>query len=212
MTDKEKYQSLKARGICVYCKTAPAEDGKTTCRVCREKQRKQTAEKRKALKQLGFCTECGRNRIFGAERICPECAAKKYASNRKCKKTGQYNQYFKDRRERLKALGICVKCGKRKAESNKTRCRFCNIKENERAMEYRGNNIPRSERPSYGMCYFCGTEIENGSVCEKCRIRIIQNLPKGSKPNEYWRQSEHARIAEIIKRKEMKASGSDFNV
>ena len=212
MTDKERYADLKARGICVYCKTAPAEDGKITCRMCREKQRRQTAEKRKALKQLGFCIECGRNRIFGSESICPECVAKKYENNRKHRKGSQDSQYFRERRERLKASGICVKCGKRMAESNKTRCCICNIRERDRARRYRGNNIPRSERPSYGMCYFCGAKIESGSVCEKCSTKITQNLPKDHKQNEYWKQSEYARIAEIINRKEKKASGSDFNV
>ncbi len=62
------------------------------------------------------------------------------------------------------------------------------------------------------MCYFCGAEIESGSVCEKCSTKITQNLPKDHKQNEYWKQSEYARIAEIINRKEKKASGSDFNV
>lgn len=211
MTDKERYQDLKNRGICVYCKTAPAEDGKTTCRVCREKQRKQTAEKRSALKKLGFCTECGRNRIYGSETICPECAAKKYADNLKRKDTAKDRQYQHDRKERLKAAGICIKCAKRKAETGKTKCATCNIKERERARRYRGG-IPRSERPAYGMCYFCGAEIKTGKICETCKKRITKNLPKEPVPNEHWRKAEYSRITEIINRKEKKASGSDYNV
>lgn len=211
MTDKERYQDLKNRGICVYCKTAPAEDGKTTCRVCREKQRKQTAEKRSALKKLGFCTECGRNRIYGSETICPECAEKKYADNLKRKDTAKDRQYQHDRKERLKAAGICIKCAKRKAETGKTKCATCNIKERERARRYRGG-IPRSERPAYGMCYFCGAEIKTGKICETCKKRITKNLPKEPVPNEHWRKAEYSRITEIINRKEKKASGSDYNV
>jgi hypothetical protein len=199
MTDKERYQDLKNRGICVYCKTAPAEDGKTTCRICREKQRKQTSEKRAALKKLGFCTECGQNRIFESERICPECAAKKYADNLKRKDAERDREYQHNLRERCKAAGICVKCRKRKAETGKTRCITCNIKERERARQYRGG-IPRHERPAYGMCYFCGAAITTGKVCESCKERIIKNLPDEPVPNENWRQADRARVLAIQSR------------
>ena len=36
---KEKYNQLKANGICVVCKTKKARDGKATCNECGEKQR-----------------------------------------------------------------------------------------------------------------------------------------------------------------------------
>lgn len=200
MTDKERYADLKSRGICVYCKTAPAEDGKTTCRICRAKQRQQTAEKRAALKKMGFCVDCGSNRIYGSENICPECAAKKYIQNRQRPKDKERDrQYQHDRKERLKAAGICVKCGKRKAESGKTRCQQCNVAERTRARAYRGNYIPRHERPTYGMCYFCGTKIESGKICDSCRERNIKNLPE-SKPNEFWRSDEEIRRSLVRQR------------
>ena len=200
MTDKERYADLKSRGICVYCKTAPAEDGKTTCRICRAKQRQQTAEKRAALKKMGFCVDCGSNRIYGSENICPECAAKKYIQNRQRPKDKERDrQYQHDRKERLKAAGICVKCGKRKAESGKTRCQQCNVAERTRARAYRGNYIPRHERPTYGMCYFCGTKIESGKICDSCRERNIKNLPE-SKPNEFWRSDEEMRRSLVRQR------------
>lgn len=200
MTDKERYADLKSRGICVYCKTAPAEDGKTTCRICRAKQRQQTAEKRAALKKMGFCVDCGSNRIYGSENICPECAAKKYIQNRqRLKDKERDRQYQHDRKERLKAAGICVKCGKRKAESGKTRCQQCNVAERTRARAYRGNYILRHERPTYGMCYFCGTKIESGKICDSCRERNIKNLPE-SKPNEFWRSDEEIRRSLVRQR------------
>lgn len=200
MTDKERYATLKERGICVYCKTAPAEDGKTTCRICREKQRKQTAEKRAVLKKMGFCVECGSNRIYGSENICPECAAKKYILNRQRQKDNERNRKHQhDRKERLKAVGICIKCGKRKAESGKTRCQQCNVAERARARVYRGNYIPRHERPAYGMCNCCGTKIESGKICASCRERNIKNLPE-SNPNEFWRKDEEIRRSLVKQR------------
>ena len=210
MTEKERYQNYKDRGICVYCKSSPAEDGKTTCRICREKQRKQTAEKRAALRNMGFCSECGKNRIFGEEKICPECAAKKYASNRKNADKEKNREYFRERTKKLKAEGICVKCGKRAAEKGKTRCMICNIKEANRAHRAK-DCLPRSERPAYGLCYFCGTEIKDGKVCEKCKKRISQNLPK-TNPNECWRSQDKARIAAIMAGRKEKTVGSDNNV
>lgn len=197
MTNKERYQDLKDRGICVYCKTAPAEDGKTTCRICREKQRKQTAEKRAALRELRICTECGSRRVYGDEKICPECSARKYASNLKQKRDHEKeNQYHKNRRQKLKEMGICVKCGKRKAENGKTRCGICNAKERQRAKRYRGQWIDRSERPAYGMCYFCGSHISKGRICSECAERVTKSLPEES-DNKMWRMYENARILQI---------------
>lgn len=201
MTDKERYQDLKDRGICVYCKTAPAEDGKTTCRVCREKQRKQTAEKRAALRKLGICTECGSRRVYGDEKICPECAARKYASNLKQKRDPEKeHQYHKERQKKLKEKGICVKCGKRKAEDGKTRCGICNALERQRVKKYRGQGIDRSERPAYGMCYFCGKQISSGKICLECAERVTKNLPEENN-NKVWRMYEKARISQIMANK-----------
>lgn len=202
MTEKERYQSLKERGICVYCKSAPAEDGKTTCRVCREKQRKQTAEKRDALKKIGFCTECGKYRIYGNETLCPECATKKYIDNRNRRINKSQEEIEKERehakevRRKLIEDGICVKCRKRSAEKGKTRCQICNIQERNRMRKNRGG-IMRSERPAYGLCYFCGNKILKGNICDKCKERIIKNLPKESHPNEHWRKAEYSRIEEV---------------
>lgn len=197
MDHKERYRSLKERGICVYCKTAPAEDGKTTCRICREKQRIQTTEKRAALKALGICTSCGSNKIYGSETLCPECAAKKYASNRKRQNAEKNRQYQHDRKEHLKAAGICIKCGKRPAEKGKTRCVTCNIKERDRAKRYRGGGISRSERPAYGLCYFCGEKIQEGKICEKCKEQIVQNFPKEHTSNEYWKKQSNQELQKL---------------
>ena len=201
MTDKERYQDLKDRGICVYCKTAPAEDGKTTCRVCREKYRKQTAEKRAVLRELGICTECGSRRVYGDEKICLECSARKYALNLKQKRNPEKErQYQKDRRQKLKEMGICVKCAKRKAENGKTRCGICNAAESQRAKKSRGQEIDRSERPSYEMCYFCGNHISSGKICPKCSERVAKNLPEES-DNKLWRMYESARILQVTANK-----------
>ena len=115
MTDKERYQDLKDRGICVYCKTVPAQDGKTSCRICREKQRRQTEEKRAALRKMRICTECGSRRVYGDEKICPECSARKYTLNLKYnrdpEKESQYHKNEKRRVERRVAECVMLRSG-----------------------------------------------------------------------------------------------------
>lgn len=192
MTDKERYAELRKKGICVYCKSRPAADGKCACDECREKMRKQTAEKRKALRELGFCPECGSRKIYYGEKLCLVCSEKKLADNRKRRSENresvrqQQSAYHKKRNAALKAHGICVKCAERPAESGKTRCALCNAKERQRARRDRGMAISRSERPNYGLCYFCGKEISAGRICKECSARVQGNLPEDPPKNMEW--------------------------
>ena len=192
MTDKERYAELRKNGICVYCKSRLATDGKCTCDECRVKMRKQTAEKRNALMELGFCHECGRRKIYYGEKLCFVCSERKLANNRKRRSENresirqQQSAYHKKRRSALKENGICVKCGKRPAELGKTRCALCNIKERDRARRSRGTTISRSERPNYRLCYFCGKEISAGRICQECSARVQGNLPENPPKNLEW--------------------------
>lgn len=174
---------------------------------------KENRRRKKGLhsKNLDFVLSAEEIEYTVLKRFARNVQQKKYADNLKRKDTAKDRQYQHDRKERLKAAGICIKCAKRKAETGKTKCATCNIKERERARRYRGG-IPRSERPAYGMCYFCGAEIKTGKIGETCKKRITKNLPKEPVPNEHWRKAEYSRITEIINRKEKKASGSDYNV
>lgn len=180
----KRYEYCKEHGICVRCRTEKAEPNRVMCRVCAEKERKRVAENRSALKTMKICPRCGRNKLWGSEKMCIECREKMYKYNlsHKSKTTKNYNQIRKEN-------GLCIKCGKKPPVYGKTKCATCAAKDRIRAREYRrrgGVEVDRSERPSYGKCYFCGDVIDSGKVCDSCKKRIMKNLPK-SKGNEFWK-------------------------
>lgn len=199
MADKERYKKLREKGICTICKHRPSEDGMVTCRECRAKQKTYQKERRTYLKSIGFCPQCGSEKLYGDEKLCLECSAKKYAWNLKCGRTEKAEENRKTRYERRKASGICVKCGTRPAEHGKTRCRICNFIEARRAKSYRGD-IDRNARPSYGLCYICGEKAMDGKrLCKKCAETSIKNLQnRGSNENHPWK-IESIRVAHAKK-------------
>lgn len=203
MADKERYKKFKEMGICAICKHRPSEDGKVTCRTCREKQKKNSRKRRAYLKKIGFCPQCGSEKLVGEEKICPTCSAKKYAWNRASKRTENAKQSAKDRYLKRKEKGVCVRCGKRPAEDKKTRCRICNYIEAKRGRDYRGLGIERNERPSYGECYFCGRPVlPNKRVCLGCYQKCMANISNVTRDttNHAWRTSEAIRIKLIKNR------------
>ena len=93
------YQWYKAHHICVRCHHHEAMNGKVTCLDCREKEREVDRQrKQKAL------------------------------ANETLEHKTRRLQVAKARRERLKAQGLCIRCGKRKALQGKQHCLECNIK------------------------------------------------------------------------------------
>lgn len=183
MTDKERYKKLKEEGICVFCKKNPVESGYASCKACREKAKQRQQARREWLKEKGFCPNCGSEKLIGDEKVCLGCAAKKYESNRRYKKSYD-SEKAKLRRLKRIEQHICTQCGIRKAESKKTMCRICLNKKNIYRQKHM-TDIPRSERASYGRCYCCGEYIVDGKLCDKCRINKINNLPRFS---EGWYQ------------------------
>lgn len=64
-------------------------------------------------------------------KFCDECAAIRQRAAKQAfqqKHLDYYAAYMRRRRIRLKSLGICVECGKRKAETGKTRCTSCAVR------------------------------------------------------------------------------------
>lgn len=181
----KRYNYCKENGICVRCRKEKASLGKIMCESCAKKDNQRTKENREALKGMGICPRCGRNKLWGDEKNCIECRAKMYEYNltHKTKSTKNYNKIRKEN-------GLCIKCGKKPPVKGKTKCATCAAKERIRAREYRmrkGVDIDRSERPSYGKCYFCGAQIESGRICGSCKKRVMKNL-SFSTGNNSWRE------------------------
>ena len=99
---------------------------------------------------------------------------------------GEKNKaYQKNLRESRKAQGLCIWCGKPRSKYSSCFCLECRLK-NQRKNEKRYREqygVKRVERPDYGLCYICGSPIEYGRTCERCKANSRSNLPQF---NEGW--------------------------
>ena len=96
------------------------------------------------------------------------------------------SEYMKERYQFLKDHGICVRCGKEKAERNRVTCYWCSCYCAERQEEKR-NNLTKEEkhqiyknaneyhkklyyeRKLKGLCTRCGSKNNNGkTMCNVC--------------------------------------------
>lgn len=138
MSQKERTKryrdKLKEEGKCIMCRQELDREG-IYCTKCCEKLRLKTKERREFLKNIHVCPTCGKNTLFGDEKVCLECLARKYTYNHKYeaeltdeeraernKKMATHNRNVYAER---KAKGICVRCGERKAVQNRVRCAIC---------------------------------------------------------------------------------------
>lgn len=152
-----------------------------------------TREMRAYYHRRGICPTCKKNTLFGEERTCIECRAK--IAEKQIKR--YYEQYEKIRVQaseshkrsyaRYKSEGICVRCRKRKARPGTTSCEICTIKRRNRELQ----DIPRSERVSHGLCYFCGQPLDReGRCCKKCAERCTNTIaPYRPNGNDEWRRA-----------------------
>ena len=131
---KAAYQERKAQGLCVRCGKTQAMDGLTYCAECADYYR----EARAFYHNLGYCTVCHKERIYGSERICFSCrekAAEKRKQDRLLGKPWAFTEYnnalSRKRYAKSKEQGLCVRCRKRKAEDGRVKCRICANKEAE---------------------------------------------------------------------------------
>lgn len=182
----------------MYCGGERDSDG-LYCTKCRGKDR----EKRKARIEYhaarGLCPYCGKEKLFGDEKCCPECRAKKIIANVKwmngLKEKGRRrkltsNNARKVAYQRAKDNNLCPKCRKRKPKPGYVMCEMCLTKvRNYRAQKYieRGG-FPRSERVERGLCYICGDPLDQDkTICKKCTEKL-RNRPRksGEKGKHPW--------------------------
>lgn len=70
-------------------------------------------------------------------------------------------EYQRERKARLKAQGLCIKCGKRPAEAGKTRCREC--ADREKLLEHKRKGITTVAEVLL--------ECKPGYHCLKCKLK-----------------------------------------
>ena len=85
-----------------------------------------------------ICVRCGQEDAERNNTLCFRCRIKSRESS-----LNYYNRHREERKEanrikasirynKLKSLGICTSCGKRKTSNNKTTCDYCRAKVNAR--------------------------------------------------------------------------------
>lgn len=180
---KKRYENFKNNNKCVKC--GKIRDGKTVlCESCRVKTNKYTNETRKFLQDMGICPRCRKNKLYGDEKVCPECNAKAYTNVINTRDRERYNelhrQWSKRQYEIDKANGICTRCRKRKAETGYVTCQYCRAKN--RVKRENDKQVKRSERYLIGLCYFCDEPIKEGfKVCNKHYNLNVENQKKANR-------------------------------
>ena len=164
------------------------------CSECAAKVRNAKKADREWAKEHGFCPRCMKNKLFGDEKICPECLAYMYAVNIKSrqKNYGDNHTYYLKDIARLKEQRICRGCRKKKAAEGHTYCKECLAKKRiRRRRDYQReteNYIPRSERRFYGLCYRCGNPNDTDKgLCSECSEAVVKNFKGIRSTNAYWK-------------------------
>jgi hypothetical protein len=157
MPTKKYYHKLKQEGRCTICgKIISGErEGMTYCSECAEKESKRRKkiyyENREYCLRHDICPICKRNKIFGDEKWCPECRAKKY--NSLCTRLATDSEYYEHRLEKIRnsnhkrlefrrSNNLCSRCGKPLSDYDNgfVNCKKCRVRNMLRNRNYRARN------------------------------------------------------------------------
>lgn len=190
MTQKEIsarfYRRRLEQGLCPRCGSEKPEGG-FYCDECREKQRNRNRKNRAFARQIGICPSCLKNKVFGDEKQCIDC--REYHYSHRAIFTEEQRQKHNEKQsiyhrqihsERLEG-GMCTRCGRRKAEEGKKKCKMCLVKDAEyHRSRYEGKRQDREEK---GLCIRCGSVMDRkGKIClacvEKCKPKTTYDRKK----------------------------------
>lgn len=150
------------------------------------------AERRKELrvwyKENHICPRCHRPLTNEKTIMCKYCLAVDRDRPRNGGNREQHAQRNKERKNRLKQDGMCIECGKRKAESGRVMCKWCNERNNARQREAsrKAGKLPRFMFGDGEHCAICGKLTENGKkLCAACYAKMPRYYGGGEK----WRKT-----------------------
>ena len=180
-TTKELVAYRKANKLCEDCGKPLDRSTGVLCSKCRDRHNAYERETYKFYQSVGICPKCHRISLIGSEKKCPECRAKDAENSaRRAYNRESHSRSNKKRRDRLKSLGICVNCGKNRAEEGHVHCRSCMDR---RSLSQRlARNAPlvgeRNSRVARGICYRCGKNpiLEGRKLCQGCYDSSMANL------------------------------------
>ena len=187
---RRRHADRIARGTCTRCGKCTPEPGLKLCRRCGEKRRAaekvrrararaegkiyanrdpdatrraaRAADKRRrrAQRDAGLCTSCGRGRPADGRSICEPCREEQRAIER---------ERYADRR----AAGRCVRCGQPTFDGS-SRCGRCAVLEAERTSPERRKAATRkryTRRRAQGICVDCSVPVAGTARCPSCARR-----------------------------------------
>lgn len=122
---------------------------------------------------VGLCSRCGKYRLFGDEKQCPECRAKIANDQTRHRKKNRESvnsnnrEFMRNLRSRRKEQGLCPECG-RKPSGGYITCGICRYKK-------RNGYVLQPDRYELGLCRFCDNPVEPGyRVCEEHHRQNIE--------------------------------------
>lgn len=167
-------------------------------------------ELRRWYLDAGICYNCKTRSVVKGETRCLICKMDNRERCKACEKKRsdesrrEQNIKTNERKERLKAAGICVDCGKRTAENGRIRCGICLAKDRERHKQRNLNagKVPQELRANGIYCNMCCKPICNGEkLCPECYKKACKGLEiaraKVDRTNHPWRKIIAAEIIEV---------------
>lgn len=106
--------------------------------AAKEHQKQLNRDNYHTYKSMGICWVCKTRYSAPGRTRCEICARIANAKRRKSDPgNAKKNAMERERYQRLKASGICVRCGHRKAKTGNVRCGICERKQKESRLAYR---------------------------------------------------------------------------
>lgn len=182
------YYRRKEAGLCVNC-GKPLDIAGVKCSKCHDRANKDRRELISWYKENRICPTCRKNSLFGDEKMCIECSAKRYtqrmsrynANPEKFKEKDRIEQ--KSKYQRRSNNGLCVYCGKVKADEGYKTCSKCRnklkIKKRIRDAKKGSKLDAKREWVMNGKCWFCGEPVYNHSkLCKKHYNKSLEHAKK----------------------------------
>ena len=185
---------LLANGICPKCKKPNDRPDKGMCSECAKKHSDYKKSAYEYRKLIHVCVRCGHNKAEPNRVLCMECLERERI--RDAKRYSREKAALAKRKQAFKRIsnGMCPECGTHRMVNGGT-CNYCRAK-HKRYRDSKRNDITRSERPYYGLCYICGKPIVDNtkSVCPECYETRLSTLPNmfSARNNAYWKSLEKA--------------------
>ncbi len=194
---RQRHAARLKKRLCTRCGRVPPEPGLKVCTDCAEKRRtadrarraKARAKglpyagrdpercrradragdrrRRRAWKEAGLCTSCGRRRPEDNRSVCEPCRKARRALDRR-------------RYAARKAAGRCVRCTQ-PTVGGLSRCGRCSALAAERASPERESAVSRKRyaaRRAQGACVDCGVPAGGSARCERCAYRSNSRAPE----------------------------------